>query len=310
LGSTDIDGKGTKHPITEAMCDPWVFCDEAVIPQGFRPPFGSHPHSGLVTNSVILTEAGMLWDNVTCATKEDSYGPVWSGGLFQLASNRGVIHDEGNPVPKEVADANPGKADVPHPTGMSRVMQVWFNPGMHRDEVMEAKAETNLVDPGDVPTYTDGESGMVGMSAKVLIGSYGGVSNTKAKTFGASVSLLNCKLPPSGFTKLAIPQGDSVWVYNSTDSPSMTLKCGEGDEHIPLPHQKVAVLSPGKCSITLTNTSDAKEACFFIGSGTPWGEDKVPVKLLGHDGALMGKGEDFVRAKMKEYEAGGGNFGR
>ncbi len=51
----------------------------------------------------------MLWDNITCKTRDETYGPVWAGGVFQIASNRGVLHDEGREIPKHILLANPEK---------------------------------------------------------------------------------------------------------------------------------------------------------------------------------------------------------
>ena len=64
IGTLDIDGNGTKHPV-ERQTDPFIFLDEATLPQGIKPPFGKHPHTGLFACTIQLSKIfhSMLWDN-------------------------------------------------------------------------------------------------------------------------------------------------------------------------------------------------------------------------------------------------------
>ena len=43
MGTTDIDGKGTVHPV-ERQVDPFFIMDEADLPPGLKPPFGCKSH--------------------------------------------------------------------------------------------------------------------------------------------------------------------------------------------------------------------------------------------------------------------------
>jgi len=122
IGTTDVNGKGTVHPV-ERQVDPFFFMDEADMPPGFKPPFDSHPHTGLVACTYQLNEkfAGMLWDNHNQQDisnhiyhekknhddqerkqedeeKEKYYGPLWGRGLLQIFSGKGIEHDEGHPI--------------------------------------------------------------------------------------------------------------------------------------------------------------------------------------------------------------------
>jgi len=113
MGTTDIDGKGTNHPV-ERQVDPFFIMDEADLPFGLEPPFGSHPHTGLVACTYQLNEkfGGMLWDNHYSTGKERSrkeiekeyYGPLWGHGLLEIFSGKGIVHDEGQAIsPNSVA---------------------------------------------------------------------------------------------------------------------------------------------------------------------------------------------------------------
>jgi len=308
VGTTDCDGNGTKHSITEKMADPWLFVDETVVPYHYAPPFDTHPHCGLVANTVVKNTASMFWDNVNCKTEEEQYGPCWPGGLFQIFSGKGVFHDEGRPCPEEIQRQHPEKRDAVPPPSQTRSLQAWFNPGVHKPEVMKASVETNIVDPSKVPVHTE-ESGF---TARVLLGSYS-EQFSPAKTFGASVFLLDCALPASATTDISVAAQDSVWIYNSKDSGKLIIKVGDA-EPISLGDQTVVMISPGTSSITVSHagkSTTAADAQFYIGGGTPWGEKNVPTKLLGMDGALVAIDEHTVRDKLLEaQELGTAGFGK
>jgi hypothetical protein len=192
---------------------------------------------------------------------------------------------------------------------MNKMLQVWFNPGVHLDSITNAKVETSIVDPTEVPTYQDADPSK-GMSAKVLIGSYAGVTNKASKTYDVPhLGLIYCTLPPGGSTTLNLDPTSMCWLYNCTNSGVLHLEKNEDNKHIPLNQQTCVIASPGLCSIKLYNK--VSEPCnFYIGTGKPWGEGLVPLKLLGHDGALVGSTEEEVRSKMAEFEAKKDDFGK
>ena len=66
IGTIDMDGIRTKHPI-ERQEDPFVFLDEGFLSPNIKPPFGAHPHTGLVANTIPFNACFTcnLWDNIS-----------------------------------------------------------------------------------------------------------------------------------------------------------------------------------------------------------------------------------------------------
>ena len=93
------------------------------------PPFDTHPHCGLVANTVVKNTASMFWDNVNCKTEEEQYGPYWPGGLFQIFSGKGVFHDEGRPCPEEIQRQHPEKRDAVLPPSQTRSFKLGLTLG-------------------------------------------------------------------------------------------------------------------------------------------------------------------------------------
>lgn len=329
IGTTDIDGKGTKHPV-ERQADPFVLLDEGVLPPNTKPPFGAHPHAGLVATTIPLNPsfAGLLWDNISELNGEKEYGPLWSNGLFQIKAGRGVVHDEGRDVDKEVILSRVPQSvidrDVEKNIGI-HLLQLWFNPGIGGsalnmvDHELEP-AEKVLLDSSDIPEAmiksTNGESTI---SARVLMGEFDG-KKSPAKTWDADLVLLDCTTDgeASGEFKITFPGCYStLLVYNLKTSGGkikVTDNIVSSNEYaaVEIDEQELAIREWGKQeariekpnSITVESDTDRR---FIIGAGKqfrlPW------VKLLGNDGALLGPNEEFVRNKMKEFESNKKHFG-
>jgi len=52
IGTVDIDGMGTAHPLAEV--DPFILLDMAKINKNAMPPFGAHPHFGHSVATILL----------------------------------------------------------------------------------------------------------------------------------------------------------------------------------------------------------------------------------------------------------------
>ena len=329
IGTTDIDGKGTKHPV-ERQADPFVILDEAVLPPNTKPPFGAHPHAGLVAVTIPFNPsfAGLLWDNISELNGEKEYGPLWSNGLFQIKAGRGVVHDEGRDVDKEVILSRVPQSvidrDVEKNVGI-HLLQLWFNPGIggsaHNmvDHELEP-AEKVLLDSSEIPEVMiksiNDESAI---RARVLMGEFDG-KKSPAKTWDADLLLLDCTVDgkASGEFKITFPDRYStLWVYNLKTSGGK-IKINDNavinNEYVGLEidEQELAIREWGKQEVCIENDnsitveSDTNRR-FIIGAGKPIG---LPwVKLLGNDGALLGPSEEFVRNKMKEFESNKKYFG-
>jgi len=295
MGSTDVNGKGTHSDAAESLVSPFLLMDEARIPADTPLPFSKHPHTGLVANTILLEGHSMLWDNLN-----GHYGPAWAGGLFQINAGRGVVHDEGAPPPEEVYKANPHRkkaGDTMH------AVQLWFNPGIHSDTVLGAQAESVVIAPEDIPALNiEGST-----AGRVVIGEYQGVKSP-AKTYQADLCVLDLTLPQGGVVNVQAKPGQMCWVYplmTSNKGVSVTPPGGEAEEDVDLHHIAVLPASEAGGSVRV---AAAEGAQVFVGMGAPF--EKVPIKLLGHDGAFFGPDESYLNAKLAEFEAQGEAFGK
>jgi redox-sensitive bicupin YhaK (pirin superfamily) len=117
---------------------PFVFLDHGVIESTNQPLFGSHPHSGIATLTVLLT--GALAYEDTTGTK----GELAAGGLEWMKAGHGVWHD-GRILPGEAA----------------RFFQLWIALPAAQENL---PAESQYVAPSEV--QQDGP-------VRVLLGEYG-----------------------------------------------------------------------------------------------------------------------------------------
>eukprot|EP00929_Paragymnodinium_shiwhaense_P081201 TRINITY_DN42435_c0_g1_i1.p1 TRINITY_DN42435_c0_g1~~TRINITY_DN42435_c0_g1_i1.p1 ORF type:complete len:362 (-),score=53.04 TRINITY_DN42435_c0_g1_i1:102-1187(-) len=323
IGTTDINGKGTVHPV-ERQADPFIFLDEGCLPPGMKPPFGAHPHTGLVANTIPLNTKfeGNLWDN-----QNGEYGPLRAGGIFQVCSGSGIVHDEGRDVP----------GSVPVTDEDQWLLQLWFNPGIGGEYQRELnRAEYRIVDQDGVPELVLNDL----LKVRVLLGEFGG-KRASAETWDAQLLLLDCEFIGGKPTdsepvaaKVELPSHfTSAWVYNLKGNSQRgtggavrvvdRVVADSEDNAVELGEQEIAIrdvdgqapladlfeASPALSNIIEISATSAESARprFFIGAGKPFG---LPwYKLLGHDGALVGPSEDYVRMKMSEYQAAPDAFG-
>eukprot|EP00095_Tigriopus_kingsejongensis_P000373 maker-scaffold319_size207808-snap-gene-1.17 protein:Tk00373 transcript:maker-scaffold319_size207808-snap-gene-1.17-mRNA-1 annotation:"predicted protein" len=89
IGSLDFKGQGTKHPLAEL--DPFILCDDSGSIQGKgKPPFGLHPHYGLIAVSTILEGAFADEDNLNGLSSDFNE----AGGVYAVSAGQGVCHAE------------------------------------------------------------------------------------------------------------------------------------------------------------------------------------------------------------------------
>jgi len=97
IGTVDIDGKGTLHPLAE--CDPCMLLDYGRIVKHNMPPFGAHPHRGHSVVTILLQGTVQSWDSVTnhhkSITGPSSYWVNAGTGLFHDETS--IINDESDP---------------------------------------------------------------------------------------------------------------------------------------------------------------------------------------------------------------------
>lgn len=88
VGSIDVHGQGTLHPLTAV--DPIVLCDYAELKAKGLPPFGMHPHYGVIACSILIEGEYEDCDNLNASPP----GNLMPGGVYAASSGRGVCHDE------------------------------------------------------------------------------------------------------------------------------------------------------------------------------------------------------------------------
>jgi len=88
VGSIDVSGKGTLHPLHDV--DPIVLCDLGEINGKGLPKFGMHPHYGVIACSVVIDGGLKDEDNLQASPG----GQTTAGGIYCASSGRGICHQE------------------------------------------------------------------------------------------------------------------------------------------------------------------------------------------------------------------------
>lgn len=90
VGSLDLEGKGTRFDLAEV--GPFVLVDDARGLDGpDLPPFGAHPHAGLVALSYVAS--GGPWRSRANAPGAEEI-PFGAGDVLVTVAGRGAVHDE------------------------------------------------------------------------------------------------------------------------------------------------------------------------------------------------------------------------
>lgn len=88
IGTVDFKGQGTKHELADV--DPVLLLDIGVIEGKGLPPFGMHPHYGLIAVTTVVEGAFEDADNLT--GKSDHINEAL--GIYAVSAGRGVCHEE------------------------------------------------------------------------------------------------------------------------------------------------------------------------------------------------------------------------
>lgn len=87
IGTTDIDGNGTTHEITDV--DPIVLFDFATFSTRDELPFRPHPHLGLTAMSFLpVNGTWMAWDSL----KGETEAHFHAGGLYYVHAGSPAFH--------------------------------------------------------------------------------------------------------------------------------------------------------------------------------------------------------------------------
>lgn len=271
IGTVDVDGKGTVHPLADAS--PFIFLDDAFFEGEVSSVFNKHPHKGLVAVTYLLEGSVHAWDNINGATPFLNH----AGGVYCVNTGRGIVHGEA---------AIEGIRKV-------RLLQLWFQPVLDND--LLPKASYQLFQPDEVPVFEDND-----FSAKVIIGEGFGVTSPVNTPW--PVQYLHIKLKGNMAKTFNIP--------NNTWSGFIYIINGRGKFGANVMEASLGsclVLGPEDSdNISIQNiTTDSLE--FILATGKS--HNKPFVKLLGHGGAIISDTEENARAAMRGYEADPEHFG-
>ena len=150
VGSKDVDGRGVQHELPSF--GPFLFLEDALLPRGSMPPFGKHPHAGLLSLTLLLRgDCVQPWDNIhgECAT-------LHPGGMYVVDSAAGVVHSEDRVI------ANPDDSGA-----ATHAIFLWLDPGIFLERP-STLATSDVFLPAEIPAVT--EQG--GLTVRVLLGRY------------------------------------------------------------------------------------------------------------------------------------------
>lgn len=90
IGGLDAKGQGHAFPINDL--GPFLYVEDAqsIVGPG-QPPFGMHPHAGILAVSYV--PAGDPWESLTNAPGAEKL-PILAGKGLLSCAGRGVVHDE------------------------------------------------------------------------------------------------------------------------------------------------------------------------------------------------------------------------
>jgi len=151
VGSVDIDGRGVQHELPSF--GPFLFLEDALLPRGKMPPFGKHPHAGLLSLTLLLRGDHVKpWDNIWGESLT-----LRPGGMYVVDSGTGIVHSEDLVVtnPKDTAKA-------------THAIFMWLDPGIFVRRHAPTVASAHVYLPAQLPEVK--EQG--GMTVRVLLGHY------------------------------------------------------------------------------------------------------------------------------------------
>lgn len=279
IGTTDINGKGTLHPLHSI--DPFIFLDESIVPANVQGLGGGpHPHYGLSAITYLSPDAIsdtskaciQPWDNLNNLTDINH-----AGGLYIIKAGKGVVHDEQNKTK----------------TGSVHQLQLWLNPGLNNPD----KASYQLYQPHEIPVITPHP----GATVRLLSGE----QFDKKSPAKAPIDLLylHVNLEPDTEISLDIKSDFRGFVYVLTGTGifnKSTIHSRELGMHSQLPY-------PSKLNIQ--NIDKDTRLSFILASAKPVGESFY--KILGSGGALIAPTPDIANKIMDEFLGGDINdFGK
>eukprot|EP00873_Tetraselmis_striata_P016933 jgi/Tetstr1/437197/TSEL_002767.t1 len=274
IGTTDIHGAGTKHPVGDV--NPFILLDGVPpIAKKDTPGFGMHPHAGLQV--ATLGFAGSVRSKLGHAEGEDLVVGA-GGGAWMLATyaGRGASHDEHTASDTE--------------TRMSQL--AWLIPEANRDDPARCDHADDmapkLLDGGKVEAWDVAQQGL-----------FEGHPEPSAKLPAPiRIDVVMSRIQPGGTlsVKEMTPGGAFAFIANP-DFPGKVDVSGTE-----LAASELAILSAECGPVTVRNDGgDPVEVLLGAGQRVeePW------VKILHSNGFLIAKDAEAARAKAAQFDLEG-----
>ncbi|XP_065051306.1 uncharacterized protein LOC135680982 [Rhopilema esculentum] len=260
IGSLDIKGQGTEHSLADV--DPVMLCDIGVLNGKGLPPFGMHPHYGLIAVTTVVEGCFTDADNLNGVSDQ----LIEAFGIYAASSGRGVCHEE--------TTAKEGRHVA--------VQAVFKIPA----DKLDFPPEVIRVGKDDIPVM-DLEGGKL----RVNVGKLGNVeSPVKLKAF-----------PRAVMVRAFVDQGKTMEVPLDGDLEQGFVIVIEGKSKIGAEKEQLekdgGCLVFGKGGSLLIDNSEGEHVCdALIVAGKPLNEPWV--KLLGRNGFIIAKDEEEANKVM------------
>jgi len=268
VGSVDIKGQGTSHEL-EGL-DPVVLCDFAAISGKGNPPFGLHPHYGMIAVTTVFEG---------CFSDSDNLNPPdghinTPGNVYMVSAGRGVCHAE--------STAEDGKHVA--------VQTIFKIPEDKKDLL----PELIKVDAKDIP-----DLGLSGGSAKLLVGRLGDVESPAKVKALPRVVMLKLKVNPEA--KMEVPL-DTDLEHGFVCITNGKCKLGGGQEWSEA-GKGLWLFGEGK-DLGLEAGDEGVEMLMVAGKplNEPW------VKMLGRNGFIIAANEEEAEKVMEVIHKTGNEF--
>ena len=260
IGTTDMDGKGTRHDIADI--DPIVLFDFVRMNTGEEPPFRPHPHAGLTAMSFLpLRGAWMAWDSLDGASDEC----LEAGGLYYVHAGTPAFHHE-FASPETVAAA----LDVEF------IQLVW-------NATDEDDVKTVVIQPKDVPVVSSSQG-----TVRILAGDFLGAKAIQPFTH-RRIIYAYLELAAAASMELPIPSGMRGMLFVIEGSVSVNGATIYADQML--------IIDEEDMLLDATNPAAERPVRFVIAAGEP--VNKPFFKLLGLGGFIIGETEQEVRSNME-----------
>jgi len=268
VGSLDIKGQGTKHELESV--DPVVLCDMASLSGVGNPPFGLHPHYGLIAVTTVVEGCFSDGDNLN---QSDGH-LISAGGIYMVSAGRGVCHEE--------ATANDGKH-----TAFQTIFKI-------PDDKKDLLPELIKVDAKDIPDLN-----IKGGSAKLLVGRIGQIeSPSKVQALPRVVMIM---VTVDSEAKMEVPL-DTDLEHGYVCVINGKCKLAGGQDWCEA--GKGLWLFGGGTGLNLETGEEGAKALIVAGKplNEPW------FKMLGRNGFIITSTEEEAENVMKVIHEAGNEF--